>query len=92
MYNRFAKMRHRYLREHRNGIYTGMFLDGKLEAHLQEIGTAAEEMFDRLVEQMKKSEGVTEKLKAENQMEWVGRMNNLRSAVTETVNVEVIFV
>lgn len=43
MYNRFAKMRHRYLREHRNGIYTGMFLDGKLEAHLQEIGTAAEE-------------------------------------------------
>ena len=41
MYNRFAKMRHRYLREHRNGIYTGMFLDGKLEAHLKEIGDAA---------------------------------------------------
>ena len=55
MYNRFAKMRHRYLREHRNGIYTGMFLDGKLEAHLKEIGEAAEEMFDRLVEQMKKA-------------------------------------
>ncbi len=45
MYNRFAKMRHRYLREHRNGIYTGMFLDGKLEAHLKEIGEAAEEFF-----------------------------------------------
>ena len=44
MYNRFAKMRHRYLREHRNGIYTGMFLDGKLEDHLKEIGEAAEEM------------------------------------------------
>ena len=57
MYNRFAKMRHRYLREHRNGIYTGMFLDGKLEDHLKEIGEAAEEMFDRLVEQMKKAEG-----------------------------------
>lgn len=74
MYNRFAKMRHRYLREHRNGIYTGMFLDGKLEAHLKEIGEAAEEMFYRLVEQMKKAEGVTEHLKAENQMEWVGRI------------------
>lgn len=44
MYNRFAKMRHRYLREHRNGIYTGMFLDGKLEDYLKEIGEAAEEM------------------------------------------------
>ena len=80
MYNRFAKMRHRYLREHRNGIYTGMFLDGKLEDHLKEIGEAAEEMFDRLVEQMKKAEGVTEKLKAENQMEWVGRMNIAQSS------------
>ena len=69
MYNRFAKMRHRYLREHRNGIYTGMYLDGKLEAHLKEIGDAAEEMFGRLVEEMKRAEGVTEQLKAENQME-----------------------
>ena len=85
MYNRFAKMRHRYLREHRNGIYTGMFLDGKLEDHLKEIGEAAEEMFDRLVEQMKKAEGVTEKLKAENQMEWVGRMNSIRSRAEEIV-------
>ena len=91
MYNRFAKMRHRYLREHRNGIYTGMFLDGKLEAHLQEIGTAAEEMYDRLVEQMKKSEGVTEKLKAENQMEWVGRMNNIQSRAEEIVLNELIY-
>ena len=56
MYNRFAKMRHRYLREHRNGIYTGMFLDGKLEAHLKEIGEAAEEMSDRLVDQRDCSE------------------------------------
>ena len=85
MYNRFAKMRHRYLREHRKGIYTGMFLDGKLESHLKEIGEAAEEMFDRLVEQMKKAEGVTEKLKAENQMEWVGRMNSIRSRAEEIV-------
>lgn len=52
MYNRFAKMRHRYLREHRNGIYTGMFLDGKLEEHLKEIGEAAEEMEQTIVKAM----------------------------------------
>ena len=91
MYNRFAKMHHRYLREHRNGIYTGMFLDGKLEDHLKEIGEAAEEMFDRLVEQMKKAEGVTEKLKAENQMEWVGRMNSIRSRAEEIVLNDLIY-
>ena len=91
MYNRFAKMRHRYLRELCNGIYTGMFLDGKLESHLKEIGEAAEEMFDRLVEQMKKAEGVTEKLKAENQMEWVGRINSIRSRAEEIVLNDLIY-
>ena len=87
MYNRFAKMRHRYLREHRNGIYTGMFLEGKLEDHLKEIGETAEEM----VEQMKKAEGVTEKLKAENQMEWVGRINSIRSRAEEIVLNDLIY-
>ena len=91
MYNRFAKMRHRYLREHRNGIYTGMFLDGKLEAHLKEIGEAAEEMFDRLVEQMKKAEGVTEQLKAADQMEWVRQMNSIRSRTEEIVFSELVY-
>ena len=91
MYNRFAKMRYRYLREHRNGIYTGMFLDGNLEDHLKEIGEAAEKMFDRLVDQMKKAEGVTEKLKAENQMEWVGRMNSIRSRAEEIVLNDLIY-
>ena len=91
MYNRFAKMRHRYLREHRHGIYTGMFLDGNLEDHLKEIGEAAEKMFDRLVDQMKKAEGVTEKLKAENQMEWVGRMNSIRSRAEEIVLNDLIY-
>ena len=62
-----------------------------MEAHLQEMGTAAEEMFDRLVEQMKKSEGVTEKLKAENQMEWVGRLNCIRSRAEEIVLNDLIY-
>ena len=91
MYNRFAKMRHRYLREHRNGIYTGMFLDGKLEAHLKEIGGAAEGMCDRLVEQITKADGATEKQKAENQMEWVGRMNSIRSRAEEIVLNDLIY-
>ena len=68
-----------------------MFLDGKLEYHLKEIGEAAEEMSDRLVEQMKKAEGVTEKLKAENQMEWVGRMNSIRSRAEEIVLNDLIY-
>lgn len=91
MYNRFAEKRRRYLREHRNGIYTGMFLDDKLDAHLKEIGESAQKMFDRLVEQMKKDEGVTERLKAENQMEWVGRMNSIRSRAEETVLNDLIY-
>lgn len=70
MNNRFAEKRRRYLREYRDGIYTGMLLTGKLDEHLKEIGGTAQEMFDRLVAQMKDAEGVTERLKAENK--WNG--------------------
>ena len=62
MNNRFAEKRRRYLREYRDGIYTGMLLTGKLDEHLKEIGGTAQEMFDRLVAQMKDAEGVTERL------------------------------
>ena len=91
MENRFAAARRRYLREHRDGIYTGMLLTGKLDDHLKEIGDTAQEMFDRLVEQMKNAEGVTEQLKAENQMEWVGRMNNIRSRAEEIILSELVY-
>jgi len=91
MYNRFAEMRRRYLREHRDGIYTGMLLTGKLDEYLKEIGDTAQEMFDQLVEQMKKVEGVTERLKAEKQMEWVGRMNSIRSRAEEVVLSELVY-
>ena len=91
MYNRFAEKRRRYLREYRDGIYTGMLLTGKLDEHLKEIGDTAQEMFDQLVEQMKKVEGVTERLKAENQMEWVGRMNNIRSRAEEIILSELVY-
>ena len=91
MYNRFAEKRRRYLHEYRDGIYTGMLLTGKLDEHLKEIGDTAQEMFDRLVAQMKKAEGVTERLKAENQMEWVGRMNSIRSRAEEVVLSELVY-
>ena len=91
MYNRFSEMRRRYLREHKDGIYTGMLLTEKLDGHLKEIGESAQIMFDCLVEQMKKAEGVTEQLKAENQMEWVGRMNSIRSRAEEAVLNDLIY-
>ena len=91
MYNRFAEMRRRYLREYRDGIYKGMLLTGKLDEYLKEIGDTAQEIFDQLVEQMKKAEGVTEQLKAENQMEWVGRMNSIRSRAKEVVLSELVY-
>lgn len=91
MYNRFAEKRRRYLREYGDSIYTGVLLTGNLDEHLKEIGDTAQEMFDQLVEQMKKAEGVTEQLKAENQMEWVGRMNSIRSRVEEVVLSELVY-
>ena len=91
MYNRFAMARHKYLRTYKKGIYAGMLLDGVLEGHLEEIGNAAQDMFDRIVEQMKKAEGVTERLKADNQMEWVGRMNSIRSRAEEVVLTELVY-
>lgn len=91
MYNRFAEKRRRYLREYGDSIYTGVLLTGNLDEHLKEIGDTAQEMFDRLVAQMKEAEVVTEQLKAENQMEWVGRMNSIRSRAAEVVLSELVY-
>ena len=82
----------RYIREHRKVFYTNLLTSGKLQSYLSEVETQAQELFDRLMKQRAEREGITEKLKADNQMEWIVRMNALRSAVTETVNAEVIFV
>lgn len=91
MENRFAAARRRYLRTHKDGIYTGMLLTGTLEPHLAEIGESAQAMFERLVEQMKKTEGVTEQLKAADRMDWVGRMNSIRSRAEEIVFSELVY-
>ena len=91
MEKRFAAARRRYLRTHMDGIYTGMLLTGTLEPHLAEIGESAQAMFDRIVEQMKKAEGVTEQLKAADQMGWVGRMNNIWQRAEEVILSELIY-
>lgn len=82
----------RYIRQHKKVFYTNLVTSRKLQSHLADIEEQAQELFDRLMKQRAEREGITEKLKADNQMEWVGRMNALSEAVTETVNAEVIFV
>ncbi len=81
----------RYLKEHRRASYATLLTSGKLNGYLADIDRQAEEMFLRLVKQMAEAEGVTEQLKADNQMEWVGRMNNIRSRAMEIVNSELIY-
>ena len=80
-----------YLKQHRKVLYTNLLTSGKLNSYLADIDEQAEDMFLRLVEQMAEREGVSEQLKAENQMEWVGRMNNIRNRVMEIVNAELIY-
>ena len=81
----------RYLKQHRKVLYTNLLTSGKLNSHLADIDKQAGDMFFRLVEQMAEREGVIEQLKAENPMEWVGRMNNIRSRAMEIVNDELIY-
>ena len=81
----------RYIKEHRPVLHTTLLLSGKLNSHLAEIDNRATEMFDGLVKQLAEKEGITEQLKAQNQMAWVGAMNNIRNAAEEIVNAEVIF-
>lgn len=80
-----------YLLKSKKPIYTGMLLAGKLNAHLEEIDRSASEMFSQLVDEMAKREDITETLKAENQLEWVCRMNTLRNAVEEVVMNDLIY-
>ena len=81
----------RYIKEHRRALYTTLLISGKLNSHLAEIDSQATEMFDQLVKQLSEKEGITEQLKAQDQMAWVGAMNNIRNAAEEIVNAEVIF-
>lgn len=75
----------RYLKEHRQVFYSQLVLSDKLASHLEEIDQSASEMMERLIKDMAERQGVTERLKAENQLRWVGMMNNIRSAAEEVV-------
>ena len=81
----------RYIREYRKALYSSLQLSGKLNGYLADIDRQAEEMFSRLVKQMAEHEGITEKLKAESQMEWVQKMNNIQNRATEIINYELIY-
>lgn len=81
----------RYIREYRKGLYDSLLLSGKLNGYLAELNEQAENMFFRLVNELAEKEGITETLKAENQMLWVQRMNTVRAATIELVNNDLIY-
>lgn len=81
----------KYLRENKRVLLSGLQINGKLNSYLADIDKQAEEMFSRLVKQMVAIEGVTEQLKAADQMVWISRMNNIRNRATEIVNTEIIY-
>ena len=87
----WGQRRHKYLMEHNHALYAALFLSGKLTTHLDETDRAAIKMYDRLIEQLKQKDGITEELKAQHQMEWVRQMNALRSEVEAVVMEELIY-
>ncbi len=82
----------RYIREYRKALYNSLQLSGKLNSYLADIDQQAEAMFSQLVEQIAQRQGITEQLKASNQMAWVDKMNNIRASAAEIVNTEIIFI
>ena len=81
----------RYIKQKRKVLYLNLLTSGTLNGYLADIDKQAEDMLSRLVNQMAECEGVTEQLKADNQMQWVGLMNNIRQTATEIVNAELIY-
>lgn len=88
---KYGRMRLRYLEEHRPGLYTRLLLSGTLMEHLQEIDSTCQERLEHLTRQMQAQEGVTEEMKAVDQMEWVQRMNAIHHQVEEILLAELVF-
>ena len=86
-----GKRHKRYLKEHKRAVYITLLTSGRLNSYLVDIEEQAQERFERIVEQMKEKQGVTEQLKAKNQMEWVARMNNIQACAREIVDKEIIY-
>ena len=87
----YGRMRERFLKEHHSGTYTSLILTGKLWKHLAETDAACHERMDALISAMAKQEGVTETLKASDQMGWVGRMNSIRNRAKEIILHELVY-
>lgn len=88
---KYGMLRHSYLRKHREGLYTGMLMKGTLNTHLEEVDREANRMLKQLTTQMAREQGVTEALKAQEQMLWVQRMNNIRQAAEEIIYNQLIY-
>ena len=88
---KYGTMRHNYLRDHHRGIFDGMLLSGKLNAHLEQVDREANEMMELLTTQMAKAEGVTEILKARDQMAWARAMNSIKNRAEEIVIQDLIY-
>ena len=88
---RYGRLRQTYLKEHRPVVYNAMLLNGTLYRHLAETDQICSERMERIVAQMAEREGVTEALKASAQLEWVGRMNNIRNRAEEIILAEVVY-
>jgi hypothetical protein len=89
---KYGRMRMRFLREHKPGLYSHLILSGKLYRHLAELNDQAQTRLEVIIRQMQCSEGVDEKMKAQDQMLWVGRMNSIRERAEEIILAELIFI
>ena len=89
---RYGRLHREYLKQEHPARYNSLILTGTLWTYLADLNEQAEERLDLIIEQMKAAEGVTEELKARNQLEWVGRMNNIRNRAEEIINSELIYI
>jgi hypothetical protein len=89
---RYGRLHRDYLKQEHPARFSSLILTGKLWTYLADLNEQAEERLDLIMEQMKAAEGVTEELKAQNQLEWVGRMNNIRNRAGEIINSELIYI
>ena len=89
---RYGRLHREYLKQEHPARYSSLILTGKLWTYLADLNEQAEERLDLIIEQMKAAEGVTEELKAQNQLEWLGRMNNIRNRAEEIIKSELIYI
>lgn len=88
---KYGMLRRTYLRNHHRGLYSCMMLSGTLNTHLEEVDQQANDMLEQMVKQMAKEQGITEQLKAVDQMEWVRRMNYIHATAEEIVLMEIVY-